>query len=201
MAISLSKGQKVSLTKDNPGLTEIRVGLGWDEVQQEQKKGFFASLLSAPKEDIDCDASVYLLKNGKLASEDDIVFFNNLKHKSGSVYHHGDNLTGGGEGDDEQISINLTKVPAEYDRIVIAVNIYKANERKQHFGLVQNAFIRVVNKTNNTELCRYNLTDNYSGSTGIIFGEVYRHEGEWKFNAVGEGIQASYITEVAKRFK
>lgn len=198
MAISLSKGQKVSLTKEKPGLSEICVGLGWDEVQQQ--KGFFATLLSGAPEDIDCDASAYLLKNGKLVSEDDMVFFNNLKHKSGAVYHHGDNLTGGGEGDDEQISINLTKVPAEYDKIIIAVNIYKGNERKQHFGLVQNAFIRVVDKSNNTELCRYNLTDNYSGKTGIIFGEVDREGGEWKFNAVGEGIMASYIGEVARRY-
>lgn len=198
MAISLSKGQKVSLTKEKPGLSEIFVGLGWDEVQK--KKGLFGALLGGGQ-DIDCDASVYLLKNGKLASEDDMIYFNNLKHKSGAVYHHGDNLTGGGDGDDEQISISLAKVPAEYDKIVIAVNIYKANERNQHFGLVQNAFIRVVDKSGNSELCRYNLTDDYSGKTGIIFGEVYRHEGEWKFSAVGEGIQASYIGEVAKRFE
>lgn len=198
MSISLTKGQKVSLTKDKPGLSQICVGLGWDEV--EQPKGFFASLLGGEKEDIDCDASVYLLKNGKLVSDKDMVFFNNLQHESGAVYHHGDNLTGGGDGDDEQISIDLKKIPAEYDRIVIAANIYKGSERKQHFGLVQNAFIRVVDKSNNTELCRYNLTDDYSGSTGVIFGEVYKHDGEWKFNAVGEGIQASYINEVAKRY-
>lgn len=199
MAISLSKGQKVSLTKEKPGLSEIFVGLGWDEV--EQKKGFFASLLGGEKQDIDCDASVYLLKSGKLTSDDDIIYFNNLHHKSGAVSHHGDNLTGGGDGDDEQVSISLSKVPAEYDRIVIAVNIYKANERKQHFGLVQNAFIRVVDKSNNSEICRYNLTEDYSGSTGVIFGEVYRDGSEWKFNAVGGGIQASYIGDVAKRFK
>ncbi len=199
MAISLSKGQKVSLTKEKPGLSEIFVGLGWDEV--EQKKGFFASLLGGGQQDIKCFASVYLLKSGKLTSDDDIIYFNNLHHKSGAVHHHGDNLTGGGDGDDEQVSISLSKVPAEYDRIVIAVNIYKANERKQNFGLVQNAFIRVVDKSNNTEICRYNLTEDYSGSTGVIFGEVYRDGSEWKFNAVGGGIQASYIGDVAKRFK
>ena len=198
MAISLSKGQKVSLTKEKPGLSKVCVGLGWDEVQQ--SKGFFSSLFKAAQ-DIDCDASVYLLKNGKLASEDDMVFFNNKKHKSGAVYHHGDNLTGGGEGDDEQVSVDLSKVPAEYDKIVIAVNIYKANERKQHFGMVQNAFIRVVDESNNSEICRYNLTDNYSGKTGLIFGELCREDGEWKFNAVGEGFQASYIGEVAARYK
>lgn len=197
MAISLVKGQKVSLTKEKPGLSEIFVGLGWDEVQQ--NSGLFGSLFGK-KQDIDCDASVYLLKGGKLKSEDDMVFFNNLKHKSGAVTHHGDNLTGGGDGDDEQISISLQKVPAEYDRIVIAVNIYKASERKQHFGLVKNAFIRVVDKSTNTEICRYNLTDDYSGKTGAIFGEVYREGGEWKFGAVGEGIQASYISDIAKRY-
>lgn len=197
MAISLVKGQKVSLTKEKPGLSEIFVGLGWDEVQQ--NSGLLGSLFGK-KQDIDCDASVYLLKGGKLKSEDDMVFFNNLKHKSGAVTHHGDNLTGGGDGDDEQISISLQKVPAEYDRIVIAVNIYKASERKQHFGLVQNAFIRVVDKSTNTEICRYNLTDDYSGKTGAIFGEVYREGGEWKFGAVGEGIQASYISDIAKRY-
>ena len=130
-----------------------------------------------------------------------MVFFNNKKHKSGAVYHHGDNLTGAGEGDDEQVSVDLSKVPAEYDKIVIAVNIYKANERKQHFGMVQNAFIRVVDESNNSEICRYNLTDNYSGKTGVIFGELCREDGEWKFNAVGEGFQASYIGEVAARYK
>ena len=198
MAISLSKGQKVSLTKEKPGLSKVCVGLGWDEVQQ--SKGFFSALFKAAQ-DIDCDASVYLLKNGKLASDDDMVFFNNKKHKSGAVYHHGDNLTGAGEGDDEQVSVDLSKVPAEYDKIVIAVNIYKANERKQHFGMVQNAFIRVVDESNNSEICRYNLTDNYSGKTGLIFGELCREDGEWKFNAVGEGFLASYISDVAARFK
>lgn len=198
MAISLSKGQKVSLTKEKPGLKEICVGLGWDEV--EQKKGFFASLLGGATQDIDCDASVYLLQGGKLVSDKDMVFFKNLKHASGSVYHHGDNLTGGGEGDDEQITIKLTEVPSNYDRIAIAVNIYDGSNRGQHFGLVQNAFIRVVDKSNNTEICRYNLTDNYSGKTAVIFGEVFRDGGEWKFNAVGDGFMASYINEVAQKY-
>ncbi len=198
MAISLSKGQKVSLTKEKPGLSEIFVGLGWDEVKQ--KKGFFSNLINGTPQDIDCDASVYLLENDKLKSDNDVVFFNNLTHYSGAVTHHGDNLTGGGDGDDEQVSINLKKVPASINKIVIAVNIYKGKERKQHFGLVENAFIRVVDKSNNSELCRYNLTDDYSGSTGVIFGEVYRDGDEWKFNAVGEGIQASYINDISKRF-
>lgn len=199
MAISLSKGQKVSLTKEKPGLSEIFVGLGWDEV--EQKKGFLATLFGGETQDIDCDASVYLLKNGKLTSQDDMVFFRNLEHKSGAVFHHGDNLTGGGDGDDEQVTINLSKIPAEYDKIEIAVNIYDAANRRQHFGMVQNAFIRVVDKSSNTELCRYNLTDNYSGKTAVIFGELSKEDGEWKFNAVGDGFQASYINEVAAKFQ
>ncbi len=198
MAISLVKGQKVSLTKENPGLSQIVVGLGWDEVE---KGGLLRNIFGGTKQDIDCDASVYLLKNGKLSSDDDIVYFGNLNHKSSSVKHHGDNLTGGGEGDDEQVTVDLKKVPEDYDRIAIAVNIYKANERKQHFGMVKNAFIRVVDKSNGTEMCRYNLTEDYSGFTGAIFGEVYKHDGEWKFNALGQGIQASYISEVAKLYK
>lgn len=197
MAISLSKGQKVSLTKEKPGLDDIFIGLGWDEVKP--KKGFLASLFSTTQ-DIDCDVSVYLLQNGKLVSDKDKVYFKNLKHVSGSVFHHGDNLTGGGEGDDEQISIKLSQVPSEYDKISIAVNIYDAKSRGQHFGLIQNAFIRVVDKSNNTEICRYNLTDNYSGKTGVIFGDVYRDGGEWKFSAIGEGIMASFINEVAQRY-
>ena len=138
MSISLQKGQKVSLTKENAGLSKVIVGLGWDEVQQ--KRGFFA-----PKpQPIDCDASAFLLKNGKLTDPKDVVFFNNLRHESGTVQHMGDNLTGAGEGDDEQIMVDLAKIPSEYDRIVLVVTIYQAVQRKQHFGLIQNAFIRLV---------------------------------------------------------
>ncbi len=194
MSVSLQKGQKVSLSKENAGLNRIVVGLGWDEVQQ--KVRFFAPKPQA----IDCDASALLLKNGKLVDNKDVVFFGNLRHKSGTVQHMGDNLTGAGEGDDEQIVIDLASVPAEYDKIVIVVNIYQAVQRRQHFGLIQNAFIRLVDARNNTEMCKYNLTENYSGMTAMIFGEVYRHNGEWKFNAIGQGTNDPGLGELTRRY-
>ena len=194
MGVSVQKGQKVSLTKDNAGLSRVVIGLGWDEVQQ--KRGFFA-----PKpQEIDCDASAFLLADGKLRGVDDIVYFGNLRHKSGTVQHMGDNLTGAGDGDDEQIVVELDRVPAEYDRIVLVVNIYQADKRKQHFGMIQNAFIRIVDSRNNQELCKYNLSDNYDGMTAMIFGEVYRHNGEWKFNAIGSGTQDVQLGQLANRF-
>ena len=194
MGVSLQKGQKVSLTKDNAGLSRVVIGLGWDEVQQ--KRGFFA-----PKQqEIDCDASAFLLADGKLRGVDDIVYFGNLRHKSGTVQHMGDNLTGAGDGDDEQIVVELDRVPAEYDRIVLVVNIYQADKRKQHFGMIQNAFIRIVDSRNNQELCKYNLSDNYDGMTAMIFGEVYRHNGEWKFNAIGSGTQDIQLGQLANSF-
>ena len=194
MGVSLQKGQKVSLTKDNQGLSRVVIGLGWDEVQQ--KRGFFAPKPQA----IDCDASAFLLTNGKLLGVDDIVYFGNLRHKSGTVQHMGDNLTGTGDGDDEQIVVDLDRVPAEYDRIVLVVNIYQADKRKQHFGMIQNAFIRIVDARNDQELCKYNLSDNYDGMTAMIFGEVYRHNGEWKFNAIGSGTQDVQLGQLANRF-
>lgn len=194
MSVSLQKGQKVSLTKEHAGLSRIVVGLGWDEVQQ--KRGFFA-----PKpQDIDCDAFALLLVNGRLTNNKDIVYYGNLTHFSGSVQHMGDNLTGAGDGDDEQIVIDLNRVPAEYDRIVIAVNIYKAFDRHQHFGMIQNAFIRLVDARNNSEMCIYNLTENYSGMTAMLFGEVYRYNGEWKFNAIGQGTNDGDIGAFARRY-
>lgn len=194
MGVSLQKGQKVSLTKDNQGLSRVVIGLGWDEVQQ--KRGFFAPKPQA----IDCDASAFLLTNGKLLGVDDIVYFGNLRHKSGTVQHMGDNLTGAGDGDDEQIVVDLERIPAQYDRIVLVVNIYQADKRKQHFGMIQNAFIRIVDSRNNQELCKYNLSDNYDGMTAMIFGEVYRHNGEWKFNAIGSGTQDVQLGQLANRF-
>ena len=194
MSVSLQKGQKVSLSKERAGLSKIIVGLGWDEVQQ--KRGFFA-----PKpQDIDCDAFALLLTNGRLMGNKDIVYYGNLTHSSGSVQQMGDNLTGAGAGDDEQIVIDLNRVPSEYDRIVIAVNIYKAFDRHQHFGMIQNAFIRLVDARNNSEMCIYNLTDNYSGMTAMLFGEVYRHNGEWKFNAIGQGTNDGDIGSFARRY-
>lgn len=195
MSISLQKGQKVSLTKDNAGLSKVIVGLGWDEVKQ-ARRGLFA-----PKpQPIDCDASALLLKNGKLAGNSDIVYFGNLRHNSGTVQHMGDNLTGAGDGDDEQIVVDLARIPAEYDKIVIVVNIYQARQRNQHFGMIQNAFIRLVDGRNNSEMCRYNLTENYSGMTAMIFGELYRYNGEWKFSAMGQGTNDPGLGELARRY-
>ena len=195
MSVKLQKGQKVSLSKDNAGLSRIIVGLGWDEVQQ-QSRGFFA-----PKpQPIHCDAFALLLQNGKLLDTRDVVYFGNLTHMSGAVKHMGDNLTGAGDGDDEQIMIDLNAVPAQYDRIVLAVNIYQAHKKNQHFGMIQNAFIRLVDARNNNEMCIYNLTENYSGQTAMLFGEVYRHNGEWKFNAVGQGTTDGSIGDFAKRY-
>ena len=200
MAINLQKGQKISLTKENAGLSKIIVGLVWDEVIQSGGGGFLSALFGTQPQAIDCDASAILLKNGKYVSKDDLVFFGNLKHKSGTVNHMGDNLTGAGEGDDEQIVIDLSKVPAEYDKIVIVVNIYQAVKRRQHFGMIENAFIRLVDAKNNKEICKYNLTENYSGMTAMIFGEVYRHNGEWKFSAIGNGTTDPGIAAVCQRY-
>ena len=194
MSISLKKGQKVSLSKDHAGLSRVVVGLGWDEVKR--KGGFFAPKPQA----IDCDASALLLKSGRLTDTSDIVYFGNLRHKTGTVQHMGDNLTGAGEGDDEQIIIELGAVPQEYDKIIIVVNIYQAVQRKQHFGLIQNAFIRLVDGRNNSEMCRYNLTEDYANMTAMIFGEIYRHNGEWKFNPVGQGTTDPGLKELVGRF-
>ena len=195
MSISLQKGQKVSLTKENAGLSNILIGLGWDEAKR-ARGGFFA-----PKpQPIDCDASALLLKGGKLYDKSDIIYFGNLQHKTGAVWHMGDNLTGAGDGDDEQIVVDLSRLPQEYDRIVLVVNIYQALQSKQHFGMIENAFIRLVDGKTNREMCKYNLTENYSGMTAMIFGEVYRHNGEWKFNAIGQGTNDPGIGQLAQRY-
>lgn len=195
MSISLKKGQKVSLSKESSGLSVVVVGLGWDEAQP-VRRGFFAP---KPKP-IDCDASALVLKNGKLVDTSDVVYFGNLQHKTGTVKHMGDNLTGEGDGDDEQILIDLSSVPKEYDRIVVVVNIYQALERRQHFGMIQNAFIRIVDGKSNRELCKYNLSEDYSDMKAMIFGEIYRHDGEWKFNAIGQGTTDNSIGKLAERY-
>ena len=194
MSISLQKGQKVSLTKESAGLSTVMIGLGWDEVKQ---KGGFFSKKPAP---IDCDASAILLQNGYLRDKADVVYFGNLQHMSGTVQHLGDNPTGAGDGDDEQIIVDLARIPAQYDRIVLVVNIYQALQRKQHFGLIENAFIRLVDGKNNREICKYNLTESYPGMTAMIFGEVYRHNGEWKFNAIGQGTNDPGLGELVNRY-
>lgn len=202
MSISLQKGQKVNLSKENSGLSKVMVGLGWDEATAGSGKGFLASMFSI-KQDIDCDASAILLKNGVFENTrklEDLVYFGNLTHKSRAIRHMGDNLTGAGDGDDEQIEIDLQKLPAEYDRVVIFVNIYNAVSRKQDFGMIKNAFIRLVDTKTGREMCRYNLTEDYPGVTAVIFGEIYRHNNEWKFNAVGQGTKDPDIVSVVRRY-
>lgn len=196
MSISLQKGQKVSLTKENAGLSSVLIGLGWDEAKR-MRGGFF----SPKPQPIGCDASALLLRGGRLIEQADIVYFGNLSHKTGTVRHMGDNLTGAGEGDDEQIIVDLDQIPAEYDRIVIVVNIYEANQRNQHFGMIENAFIRLVDGKTNQEMCKYNLSENYTGMTAMIFGEVYRHNGEWKFNAIGQATNDPGLSSLVNRYR
>ena len=178
MAVSLTKGQKVDLTKGNPGLTKILVGLGWDTNRYDG--GY----------DFDLDAAAFLLgANGKVASDGDFVFYGNLKHTCGGVEHMGDNLTGEGDGDDEEIRIDLSKIPASVDRIAFTVTIYDYDVRRQNFGQVSNAFIRIVDDGSGTELIRYDLGEDFSVETALVVGELYRNNGEWKFNAIGSGFQ------------
>lgn len=176
MAVNLMKGQKVDLTKTNPGLTKIIVGLGWDVNKYDGGSEF------------DLDAAAFMLgDSGKVASDDDFIFYSNKEHKSGSVIHTGDNLTGEGEGDDEQIKVDLSTVPAEIAKIDFTVTIYDADTRHQNFGQVSNAYIRVLNEATGEELIRYDLGEDFSIETAVVVGELYRNNGEWKFNAIGSG--------------
>ena len=178
MPISLQKGQKVDLTKGNPSLKHVLVGLGWDVNKYDG--GF----------DFDLDASAFLLgAKGQTRNTDAFIFYGNLKHPSGAVEHMGDNLTGEGEGDDEQIQVDLTKIPDSIDKIAFTVTIYEAEQRRQNFGQVSNAYIRIVDSDTNKELIRYDLGEDFSIETAIVVGEIYRHGGGWKFNAVGSGFQ------------
>lgn len=187
MGVSLSKGGNVSLSKEAPGLTAIDIGLGWD-----------VNTFSGG--DFDLDASAILLgAGGKVVSDQHFIFFNNLKSPDGSIEHAGDNTTGEGDGDDEVIKANLASVPAEIERIVVAVSIYDAETRSQNFGAVRNAFIRVVNQANGSEIARYDLSEDASVETAMVFGEVYRSGGDWKFKAVGQGY-ASGLRGIASDF-
>ena len=178
MAVSLKKGQKVDLTKSNPGLRSITVGLGWDVNQYDSGAEF------------DLDASAFMLgANGKVTSDADFIFYSNAKHPSGSVIYGGDNRTGAGEGDDEQIVVDLQLIPANIEKIDFTVTIYEANERRQNFGQVRNAFVRIVDNATGQELIRYDLEEDFSIETAVVVGELYRHNGEWKFNAIGSGFQ------------
>lgn len=175
MSISLAKGGNVSLSKEDPGIKKIRIGLGWDE-------------RTTTGADFDLDASAFLLDaNGKVRNPKDFIFYNNLKSLDGSVVHQGDNLTGKGEGDDEVVVVELDKVPDEIVKIAITVTIHDSQARGQNFGQVANAFARIVNDTSQKEVVRYDLTEDYSTEDAMIFAELYRHNGEWKFRAVGQG--------------
>lgn len=178
MPVSLQKGQKVSLTKGNPGLSNVVVGVGWD-VNAFDTGGSF-----------DLDGAAFLLTDAGIVSQpEDFVFYGNLKHPSGAVEHLGDNTTGAGDGDDEQIKISLNSVPANISKIAFTVTIYDAESRNQNFGMVSNAFIRVYNEANGEELLRYDLGEDFSIETAVVFGELYKNNGEWKFNAIGSGFQ------------
>ncbi|MGE6631938.1 TerD family protein [Bacillus sp. NPDC077027] len=188
MAISLSKGQKVDLTKTNPGLTKVVVGLGWDVNKYDGGQDF------------DLDASVFLLDaTGKTTSPSDFIFYNQTTGGAGSVVHTGDNRTGAGDGDDEQVNIDLSSVPASIEKISFVITIHDAEARNQNFGQVSNAYVRILNAASNEELIRYDLAEDFSIETAIIVGELYRHAGEWKFSAVGSGYQGG-LSRIATDF-
>ena len=178
MPINLSKGQKVSLTKGNPGLKKIMVGLGWDV------NAFDTGA------DFDLDASAFLAgANGKCPKDTDFIFYGNLEHSSGAAKHMGDNLTGAGDGDDEQIEGDLTLVPNNIEKIAFTVTIYDAESRRQNFGQVSNAYYRIVDESTGTEIVHFDLGEDFSIETALVVGELYKHNGEWKFNAIGSGFQ------------
>jgi tellurium resistance protein TerD len=187
VSVSLTKGGNVSLTKEAPGLTNVIVGLGWD-------------VRSTTGTDFDLDASAIIVgADGKVLSDKHFIFFNNLVSPDGTVEHTGDNLTGEGEGDDEQVKINLAGMATEADKIVFAVSIYDADSRSQSFGQVRNAFIRVVNAADSKEIARYDLSEDASTETAMVFGEVYRNGADWKFRAVGQGYAAG-LAGIARDF-
>ncbi|MBQ2954240.1 MAG: TerD family protein [Clostridia bacterium] len=178
MPINLRKGQKIDLTKTNPGLDKLHVGLGWDTNRYDGS------------DDFDLDAVVFMLgADGKAASDADFIFYGNQRHASGSVQSMGDNRTGEGDGDDEVIKVSLSQVPAGIERIAFAVSIYDADVRHQNFGQVENSYIRIVDEATDTELVRYDLGEDFSIEASVIVGELYRYNGEWKFNAIGSGFQ------------
>ena len=187
MAISLQKGGNISLSKEAPSMTKMVLGLGWD-VRATDGSAF------------DLDASAFLLNaSGKVRSDADFIFYNQAKSADGSVEHTGDNRTGEGDGDDETIVVDLTRVPADVEKVAVAVTIHDAEARNQNFGQVSSAYIRCVNEANNTEVARYDLSEDASVETAMIFGEIYRHNGEWKFKAMGQGFQGG-LGPMAKNF-
>jgi stress response protein SCP2 len=195
MAINLKKGQRISLTKEDPSLQQIMCGLGWDVASK--PGGFWGD-----KKEFDLDSSVLCLDaDKKLLDVKNIIYFGNLRHGSGAIAHQGDNLTGAGEGDDEIINIDLPLIPTNIVYLLFAINIYKCNERRQDFGMVENAFVRLVNRNSNKELARYNLSGaEYQGMTGMILAELYRHHDEWKMAAVGNGFKIATLADIAKLY-
>ncbi|WP_294374646.1 TerD family protein [uncultured Clostridium sp.] len=188
MGIVLKKGQKIDLTKNNASLKKILVGLGWDTNKYDG--GY----------DFDLDASAFCCgEDGKVHNDLDFIFYNNLKHSSGAIEHMGDNLTGDGDGDDEQIKIDLSLVPENISKIDFTVTINEAVERNQNFGQVSNAYVRIVNSETNEEILKYDLGEDFSIETAIVVGEIYRHNGEWKFNAIGSGFQGG-LAALCKNF-
>ena len=187
MSISLAKGGNVSLSKEAPGLTRILIGLGWDE-------------RATDGTEFDLDASAFILGgNDKVRSDSDFIFYNNLRSSDGSVEHAGDNRTGGGDGDDEQIKVDLARVPADVQKVAVTVTIHDGEGRRQNFGMVSNAFIRVVDEASGREITRYDLNEDASVETAMIFGEVYRHGTDWKFRAVGQGFKGG-LGPLARNF-
>ena len=187
MAVILTKGQKVDLTKNNPGLKKILLGLGWDTNKYSDSKDF------------DLDASAFLVSVGNKVQDEDFIFYNNLVHSSGAVTHTGDNRTGDGDGDDEQIKIDFSKIPSNIEKIAITVTIHEAIERGQNFGQVSNAYIKLVDEETGKELLRYDLGEDYSIETALIFAEIYKHGNDWKFNALGNGFQNG-LSELCKNY-
>lgn len=200
MSISLRKGQRISLSKEAPGLTRLICGLGWDVVQQ--SGGGFFSKLGKKEEECDLDASIICLNSAnKLIDSKNIVYFGNLQHPSGSIVHQGDNRDGAGDGDDEVIVVNLPAIPMEIEKLVFVVNIYDCKTRKQDFVQIKNAFVRLVDASTNKELARYDLSGTeYVGMTGMVMAEVYRHNQEWKMAAIGNGVSVNGIGEMVQAY-
>ena len=195
MSVNLSKGQRINLSKEVEGLSKIMVGLGWDAAKQ--SGGILNHLFGSTSYSIDCDASAITMGNGNKYRA--CIYYGNLSEDN--VYHHGDNLTGDGDGDDEQITVDLAHLSSEIERIVFVVNIYNCTKRKQDFGLIKNAYIRLVDESTGKEICKYNLSDDYAGKTAMIFAEVYRNNGEWKFNAIGQGTNDASISQLINRYR
>lgn len=199
MAVNLSKGEHVNLTKSVPSLREVTVALGWDMAE----RGY----------SVDCDSSVFLLRESKsglfgrksqtprLLDHDDIVYYGNKRHRNGCVIHHGDNLTGAGDGDDEQISVDLANMPSDVSSVVVAINIYDCVSRRQHFGMIRNCYARIIDDNTGTEICRYNLSSDYNKKTAVVIGTLDRHNDGWVFNAVGEGYNDDSIGALAHRYR